>query len=159
MLSNPNIIVTNFNNGTFQIQYPSSCINYTVTISAFNNLAACSTSVTVSGYACCPCTPGPNDVVISGTQQSPYLASQLIANYPQYFSGNTYTNTQGILYINGFFDINVPLTISGSQVRMGGGAKISLVNTSFTISGNSRLAAGCNYMWDAYMPITLMKTL
>ncbi|MEO7397070.1 MAG: T9SS type A sorting domain-containing protein [Ilumatobacteraceae bacterium] len=148
--------VSNPSAGVYVVTWPSSCNNVTFTASVYNVNPVCIVSTPITVYKCCPCTNVINpDISINGTSQlTPYLASQLLSTYSGYpmISPGTVNNNSGnsgILYINGYFRVNVPLTITKSEVRFGANAHIDVApGVTFTITKKSHLSAGCNDMWD-----------
>lgn len=143
--------------GVYMVNWGSTCNNVIFSVSVHSGNPLCTVTATDTLFACCPCAASAADVVMTGAETSDdvidlyntYSASGVIT-----VSGSTYTysNPTGVLYLNQVFTVPTGVTfqIVNSEVRMGGGASITLGTSGSSVLtiNNSWIHAGCNSMWD-----------
>ncbi|MBI2968315.1 MAG: hypothetical protein HYY40_10970 [Bacteroidetes bacterium] len=129
----------------------------TLTLTVISQFNGCTAIVSINIPGCdCPAIQQ-SDIKITNITASAFATDP---QYSSYFSGtNPYSfsnglGANGILYIFGVFEVDVPFEFRTSLIKMGQGAKILI--TKPTGPGDYRklyvrcsdIAAGCNEMWD-----------
>lgn len=144
--------------GFWTVDWGTACTDISITLTAYNGNVICDNSVTLTLPGCCGlCSLTSNDALTDGDSIS--TVQDLAAAYPALVSvaGNvyTYTNPNGILYVNGNLNVSggIVFQIVNSEVQLGTNA--ALVLNDFTtnqieVSG-SHLHASCGDMWKGIL--------